>query len=73
MDGDMGDCQKDELDEFANDEEILNQEKKESQNSRPCLGQSRCMLFKGIWKVECIHILWLDQPSEIQEETLGRW
>ena len=28
MDGDMGDCQKDELDEFANDEEIFKPRKK---------------------------------------------
>ena len=30
MDGDMGDCQKDELDEFANDDEIFKPRKKKS-------------------------------------------
>ena len=73
MDGDMGDCQKDELDEFANDEEIFKPRKKRVSEFKTLPWPKQMYAIRSIWKVECIHILWLDQPSEIQEETSGGW
>ena len=59
--------------EFTNDEENFKPRKKEFHSSRVCLGQNKCMQYKGTQKVGCIHTLCLDQLLEAQEETLGRW